>query len=316
MGFPVIRAFSATFAYLMRHGADLLKALWLPVGLIVALQLYVMPSFFSSLSSIIALGENPEPSEAASALGDLAKWGLVLTAGSAIAYPMITVASLRHVVRGDELKAPFYLRYGGDELRVLAAYILISIMVILISVVGGLGATIVVMVLTLVAPQARQLLSVIGEFAVNLVSVWFRVRLATLYPASLATGTIGFGAAWASTKGSAWSLFFFFVLVGLALLPFAVLVTAPFAGEFFPLFRRLAEAGQDTLAAREALIPMLDAFGKLYSPENPSFALFVPLLFVSTLVSSAVLNVASGIAWRFLTDGGPGRQAAAQSIAA
>lgn len=302
MKFPVTKAFGATIAYLTRHGADLVKALWLPTALLVALQFYAMPSFFSATSSLIALGDNPDPAQAATALGGVGKWGLILTVGSAIAYPMMTAASLIHIVRGEKIMAPFYLRYGGDELRILAAYALLSVMLIAISLVGDLAATLVALVIALVLPQARSFFSGLASLVVNLATLWFRVRLATLFPASIATGTTGFGAAWSSTNGSAVGLFFFFLLVWLSMLPFALAIMAPFAGDFWPLFERLFEVGNDKAAAREAVVPLFDAFGRLFSADHPKFALFAPILFASTLVSTAVVNISAGIAWRYLTD--------------
>lgn len=316
MKFPVTKAYSATIAYLMRHGVDLIKALWLPTALLVLLQFYAMPSFFAAMSSLIALGEHPDPAEAAIALGGVGKWALVLIAGSMIAYPMMTAASLIHIVRGETLKAPFYLRYGGDELRILAAYALLSVMLIAIALVGDLATTLVTLVVALVLPQARGFFTGFINLIVNVATLWFRVRLATLFPASLATGTTGFGAAWSSTNGNALGLFLFLLFLWLSALPFALAVAAPFAGEFWPLFERLFEVGDDKAAARAAIIPIFDAFGKLFSVDHPKFVLFAPTLFASTLVSTAVVNVASGIAWRFLTDRTDDRNDAQEAMAA
>lgn len=315
MKVPVIKAFGATFAYLAQHAVDLAKALWLPVALLVGLQLYAMAPFFGAISSLIALGENPDPAEAAPLLGELGKWGLVLTAGSAVAYPMMTVASLRHVVRGDELRAPFYLRYGGDELRVLAAYILLSAMIVLISIVGGLAASVAAMVFALVSPQARALANSLGELVLNVVLTWFRLRLCVLYPASVATGTIGFGVAWSVTKGCAWSLLFFWILIGLVLLPVAALM-APFAGDLIGMIMKLSEVGADKDAAREAAIPILQELSRLFGRENPAYAAFAFVLFIVTMATTAVTNVAAGIAWRYLTDRQKPPQAGAEALAA
>ena len=316
MNFPVLKAFGATFAYLASRWLELTKALWFPALLLVGLQIYTMAPFMSAASSIISLGENPDPAEAEAHLGALGKWGLVIIAGSAVAYPMMTVASLLHLVRGEELKAPIYLRYGGDELRVLAAYILLSVMIILISIVGGLAATVIAVIISLVLPQARALLNSLAEIVVNLVTIWFRLRLSVLYPASIATGTIGFGASWAITKGHALKLFLFWVLIGLSIAPLGVLLSAPFAGDFFPLFQRVSEAGQDQAAVRQAIVPLIDAIARLYSPQSPGFALFAAALFAGTMATTAVFNVASGISWRYLQEQGKPAAGAAQAMAA
>jgi hypothetical protein len=316
MKFPVIKAFSATFAYLARHGVDLAKALWLPAALAIAIQLYAMPPLFSSLASMVALGDNPDPAQAAPILGAFGKWIFILLVGSAIAYPMMAVASLRHIVRGDRLTMPFYLRFGGDELRILAAYVLLSLMIIVITIVGGLAASAIALVLALVLPNSRELANSLGEMALNIAITWFRLRLCVLYPASLATGTTGFGVAWSATKGQAWPLFFFWVLICLALAPVAIATMAPFAGDMLPLFGAIYEAGEDPAAARAAVIPILEAVSRLYSPQNPAYALFVTLLFAATVVMTAVINVAAGIAWRYLTEDDAPAQGSSQAMAA
>ena len=316
MKYPVFKAFGATFAYLAARWLHLVKALWFPAALLVGLQLYTMTPFLTAVSSIIGLGENPDPAEATVHLGELGKWGLLMMAGSAVAYPMMTVASLVHIVRGEELKAPIYLRYGGDELRVLASYLLLSAMLLVISIVGGLGATVIVVIFSLALPQARAFLNSLAEFAVNVAAMWFRLRLSVLYPASISTGTIGFGASWAITNGQAWRLFFFWALIGAALTPLIVAMSAPFAGEFFPLFQRLGEAGEDQAAVRAAVVAILDAMAKLFSPENPSYAMLAVALFAGTMATTAAFNVAAGISWRYLTDSGKPSAAGAQAMAA
>ena len=315
MKFPATKAFGATFAYLAQHAVDLAKALWLPSALLVALQLYAAAPLFEAMAATIALGENPEPAEAAAALGDLGKWALVLMAGSAIAYPMMTAASLIHVVRGEPLKTPFYLRYGGDELRLLAAYILLSVMIIVLSIVGGLAVTVFVTIFALILPGGRPFANWFGDLGLNIALTWFRLRLCVLFPASMATGTIGFGAAWSITKGNAWGLFFFWILIGLALTPIA-LVMAPFAGGILGEFSKLMEVGDNTAAARESVIAILREMSRLFSTQNPSLPAFAGVLLATTIATTAIINVAAGIAWRYLTDSGKPRSPAASSAMA
>ncbi len=303
MRFPIVKAFSATVAYLARHWPDLLKALWLPALLLVALQLYAMPPLFAAISTMIGLGDNPEPAAAAAALGELAKWLLVLSAGSAIAFPMLTVASLVHFVRGDMNNRLFYFRYGGDELRVLAAYLLMSVMIFAISLVGGLAGAVIALLLALFSPATKGATSGVGDLFVNLVTLWFRLRLSVLYPASVATRRIGFDLAWRATRGSVLPLLGFWVLIGLLLAPVGIVLFAVFGGDIAAQLMKMAEIGDDPAALRDALAPVLDEFGRLFSRENPAYALFAVALFLSTIVTTAVTNIASGIAWRYLTDG-------------
>lgn len=310
MRFPVLKAFSATFAYLARHAIDLLKALWLPAVLIVALQLYALPPLFSSLASMVALGEHPEPSEAAAVLGQIGKWTLILLAGSALLFPMMTVASLIHIVRGDERRAPFYFQYGGDELRVLAAYVIFSMMILLVSLVGGLAVAVLAFLVALVSRQPQEAAGGLGEFVVNIAIAWFRLRLCVLYPAAIATRTIGLGVAWNSTKGEVFRLLGFWILVGLIVLLLGALLLAPFAAGLVVLLVNLSEVGDDAAAARAAVVPVLEELGRLFSPEGPSGMLFAGALLLATISTTAITNIAAGTAWRYLTDREP-RAAAA-----
>lgn len=302
MKLPVMTAFGATLAYLARHASDLARALWLPGLLLVALQLYAMPPFFAALASLLDLGPNPDPAAASELVGEFGKWLAILAVGSAVFYPMLTVASLIHLVRGEQPRTPFYLQYGGDELRVLAAYILLSLMIIAISIVGGLVASVIALLVALVLPQARAMASTLGELALNIVLAWFRLRLSVLFPAVVSTRTMGFGAAWLATKGNVWRLLGFWILVGIILAVVGLLVIAPFAGDFVPLFEQMMQVGDDEEAARAVVAAFIRAMADLYSHENPVFAIFAAALLAGTIVSTAIMNAAGGIAWRFLTD--------------
>ena len=302
MAFPVMKAFRTTLAYLQQHAPDLLKALWLPAVLLVALQFYAISPLFTAMAAILELGDNPDPAEAAAFLGEFVKWGALLTLGSAIVIPMMTVASLRHIVRGETQREFFYLRYGGDELRILAAYVLLTVMVMLIAIVGGLAVSIFALIFALAGPAAKALAASAGNFGVNVLTAWFRLRLSVLFPASIATRTIGFGVSWEATKGDVLRLLLFWALIGLILIPVGLVAAAPLFGDLLPLMQKVAEAGSDETAAREALIPLLRRLASIFSLANPQAAFLAPIFVLSTMASTAIVNVAGGAAWRLLTD--------------
>ncbi|NWG91594.1 MAG: hypothetical protein HXY21_03680 [Parvularculaceae bacterium] len=302
MKFPVLKAVSATIAYLAQHAIDLAKALWLPTLLLVALQFYAMSPLFDAFAALLKLGPNPEPAAAAGVLADIGKWTLVLMAGSAIAVPMAAAASLRHVVRGDRLSLPFYLQYGGDELRILAAQILLSLMILLIMLVGGLAAAVVAFIAAIIARPAAPTAGSLADFAINLVVMWFRLRLCVLFPASMATRTIGFGVAWTATRNQVLRLLGFWILVGVPIAVIFGLAIGPFIGGFLPHLEALSAAGEDQAAVAAAMAPVIEEFSALFSPEGPSFPAFAAALYLATLATTAIANVAAGVAWRRLTD--------------
>lgn len=297
-----MKAYRATFAYLARYWLDLVKALWLPAALMTAIQLYSAAPLFTAMSNVIALGENPDPGLAAAELTVMGKWLLISLAGAAVAYPMMTVASLGGIILGERLKTPFYLRYGADELRVLAAYVLLVMMLMVIGLVGGLGVALIIAMASVILSAARGLISSLIDLAFNIAITWFRVRLSVLYPATVAKGVIGFNAAWSATRGQALRIFFFYVLVGLTWLPLGLLIAAPFVGRFVPLLSALGDAGVDKAAQRAAMTPILTELAALFAPAGAHFPVLALLLFVGTMVSAAVTNIASGTVWRYLTD--------------
>lgn len=302
MFFPVRTAWSATLAYLARHAVGLLKALWLPALLLTVLQMWAAGPLLTAFARLLDLGPNPAPAEAMATLGAIGKWMLVVMAGGALLYPMLAVASLRHLVRGDPMPAPFYFRYGGDELRVLAAYVLLTLMLVLVALVAELSLGALIFLAGLLAAGALPVIRPIIELVINVATWWFQVRLSLLFPAAIATRTTGFGAAWKATRYEALRLFLFWIAIGVIYVPLALLLFAPVIAELYPLFEPVAAAGADPEAQRTAVIPLINAAAALYSPGHPLFVLNAALMFVATIVITALVNVAAGTAWRYLTD--------------
>jgi hypothetical protein len=304
MNFPVTKAFAATLAYLSSHALYLLKVLWLPAALLTAAMAYALPSLFEATSALIEIDEDADPQVAMAALGAFSSPMLIVLIASTLFNPMLIVASLKHLVRGEKIATPFYLGFGVDELRVVGAFILLMLMLTVITIVGGLGVGVVAAIAALAFPGAKSFVAALADLLINAVSIWFRLRLSVLYPAALATRTTGFGVSWAETKGRVLGLLLFFILVGLVMAAIGLVFAAPFIQKFWPLFTAVVEAGDSPEAAREALRPFLSELSAMWRPENPMFGLFVVIIFVTTMINAAISYVASGTAWRFLTEGG------------
>jgi hypothetical protein len=303
MQFPALKAFAATFAYLSSHAFYLAKALWLPAALLTAAMAYALPSLFEAMSVMIGIEQDADPQEAMAAIGALSSPLLIVLLASALFQPMLIVASLKHLIRGEKIKAPFYIGFGADELRVVGAFLLLTVMVTVIAIVGGLGAGVLIAIAAIVASPMAKLVGALADLLVNVVSLWFRLRLSVLYPASLATRSVGFGVAWAETKGRVLGLLIFWILIGLVMAAISLALAAPFVLKLIPMIQVVTEAGDTPEAAREALRPLLSELSAMWSAENPMLAPMLLLMFVLTMVSSAISNVASGTAWRYLTEG-------------
>lgn len=294
MNFRVLKAFAATFAYLSRHWPVLLKAMWLPAVAITALQLYAAPTLFNGLAGMILLGPNPAPEAAAAAFSTFGGSLIWYVVAGFIFFPMLTVASLRHIISGEEPRASFYFNYGADETRIMAANFLFNLMIVVISIVGELVVGVIAAIFLLFGAAAGSAAKSIGALGVNAATAWFQVRLSMLFPAVIATKTLGFGEAWAATQRDWLALVFYWILVGVVIVPAAALFLAPM---FAPVLGDIAAMRAGDPAAMASFLQKLAA---ALNPKEASFFLAAGGVLAATLVVNAVVNVASAVAWRFL----------------
>ena len=111
-------------------------------------------------------------------------------------------ATLKETVakgRAGQMPA-FGERLGAERVRLLAAYALLGLMLFIISLVGGLAASVIVLLFALVSPQSKGAAAGVSDILVNIATFWFQLRLCALYPASIATRRIGFDVAWRTSS--------------------------------------------------------------------------------------------------------------------
>ncbi len=293
MNFRILKAIAATFAYLAGHWPLLLRAMWLPALIMTGLQLYAAPKLFAGLSGMILLGPNPAPEAATAAFASFGGSLIWYVVSGFIFFPMLTVASLRHIIRGEQQAAPFYLNYGADETRIMASNFLLNLMIVVISVVGELvvGVLAAVFMLLGAAGAARS----VGALAVNLITAWFQVRLSTLFPAVIATRTLGFGEAFAATRRDWLALAAYWILIGLVVLPLVALLLLPMA---LPVLSDMLAIKADDPASTAAFLKALAAS---LDPASAGFWIAAAAVFVLTIAVNAIVNVASAVAWRYLS---------------
>lgn len=296
MNFRILKAFAATFAYLGRHWPVLLKAMWLPASAITALQLYAAPTLFNGLAGMILLGPNPAQEAAAAAFATFGGSLIWFVVAGFIFFPMLTVASLRHIISGEEPRAPFYFNFGADETRIMAANFLFNLMIVVISIVGELVVGVIAAIFMLLGTAAAGAARNMGALGVNAATAWFQVRLSTLFPAVIATRTLGFGEAWASTRRDWLALVFYWILIGAVIVPAIALFLAPM---FAPVMGDIAAMRAGDQAA---MVSFLQKLAASLDPKAATFWFAAAGVLVATLVVNAIVNVASAVAWRFLSD--------------
>jgi hypothetical protein len=293
MNFRARKAFAATFAYLSQHWLALLKAMWLPALFVAGLQLYAAPAFFTAFAELALLGPNPEPEKAAAAMSGLGGSIIWFIVAGFIFFPMLTVASLKHIMRGEEQRLPFYVAYGADETRVMAANFLFNLMIVVIALIGEIVVGVFVAITSLLGPAAGAAVKSIASLALNLVTAWFQARLSPLFPAVMATKTLGFGEVWNATRRDWLSVIVFWILIGLIIVPAAVILTAP----------ATLSAGVDFSAIQSddaAAAAMLRKYAAALSPSAPQFWVSAAGFYLMTMIVTAVVNTASAVVWRYL----------------
>lgn len=302
MKFPLIKSISASFVYFLSHFLTLVKVLWLPTLLMMAVTVYVMPSMMDAQVRLYESDEASDPMAAFQAMGPLmGSMGLFYLA-MAIFYPMMIAGVLRHVVRGESPGLPFYLRFAGDELRILGAVIVLILLYAILYIAGFLAVMALGLGLSAVAPAIGGVVTFLLIIALVCVMIWFMVRLSIVFAAGVGARTLGVAVSWRTTKGAFWGLFaywiFWFVVTFLLALAYMAAVSAG----YLALFQEMFGAAQDPAAIKEIERRMIEMQRDLWDLSKPGAWGYVVATYAYTLISTAIWSIAGGVAYRYLTD--------------
>lgn len=298
MKLPVFKAVGATFAYLFRHAGLLFASLWLPALLFMAAMIYAMPLYMDAVIKM-----SPSDGAVTTLSPEFLRATGIMYGASFAFYPMLYVASLRHLVRGDRLKFPFYLNFGGDEIRVIAAYFLLMVVIFVTMIVGVLGVAAIAFSVSIIWKSAGEIIALVPMIALLVAMPWIMMRLSLIFPAAIARRSVGISESWRATKGNSLRLLLFWIIITLAVLP---AVGAYFALVFWDQFGALREAfstaGDPAVVSAEVERRMLEIQREFYDPAREGFWPAMIATYLYMIVVTAYTNVASGMAWRYLTD--------------
>lgn len=242
---------------------------------IAILFLLVGPHFVTVLSVITemqAQGQTePSPEDVErlmQAYGVIIGWAMPL---GLLFSALISTAIARSVIRPDERKFG-YLRVGKDELRVLGASLIVSLIMFGVTFAGFMIVT--VAMAGAMALPALWLVVVLLSLAVIALLAWLSVRLSLVVPSTFAEGRIVLKPAFAMTGKKV-----FWPLLGMAIIAGVMAMLVGLLGSAVAAPLSLMVGGNERLIAMEgASVPsLLSALG--------------PMLAVS-LVVQAVLSAA------------------------
>lgn len=306
MKLPVFKALGASFAYVLTHGLDLLKALWLPQLLFTAAILYALPKYMGPMLAVMELGPNPDPAAAVAAMGSAIPWlGLILVAAF-IFQPMSYVGAMRHVLRGEELRSPFYVGFGGDELRVAGTFILLMVMFVLVYIVGVLATLALTAALGAVAKGPAVAIIAIVPAALVAGMLWFSLRMSLSLPAAVAERRIGLPFSWRMTKGNSLALLLYFLIVLLIMAPVFVVYMLLAMPTYFADMNDVFTAAGDPAKVQEIQLRMTRAQIADMTPGSARFPLLAAGMYIYQIIMTALWTVPPAIAYRYLAGNKPG----------
>ena len=306
MKLPVFKAFFAGLALFFGKAGELFKALWLPALLMMAALAFIMPRYLGVMVDMTAMDSETDPAAVFAAMGPMLKYIGLLYLTMAIVYPIMIAGNLKYIIRGQELRLPFYLQFGLDELRILITFILLGLMFAIVYVVGALCLIVLSTISAMVTPQIAGVVIAVAALALAITLVWFLLRLSLALPAAVGARKIGIAESWRLTEGNAWRLFFYWFFWLIVLLVVAAVYLAVSFSEFFSLLPEMvAAAGQDSSASREIEQRMLEMEQDQWDMSKPGFWVYAGGTYLYTLVYTGLWNVAGGVAYRYLSDGQP-----------
>jgi hypothetical protein len=193
-------------------------------------------------------------------------WMLPLYLAMMVVGLVITAAAFRAVMRPDARAAAF-LRFGGDELRLLVLaivwfvinFVLYFVMAMLLAVivagfmVGSSGSS----------PGMAMLLGLVIALPILGMMVFIHIRLSPAIPLTVLRRKIVIGDAWRLTKGHFWVLFTGYLLVVLMLAAAYLLVAAVTMGSYWTTMASGGFTPQAIDAANRYRMTQLAAFDPL-----------------------------------------------------
>lgn len=301
MKLPVFKAFFASLSFFAVHFLTLLRILWLPALAMMAVTVFVMPGMLEAQMQIGAMEQSEDPAEIFSALGPMFQSMGVMYLATFIFYPMMVAGALRYIVNGDAPRAPFYLRFWGDELRVILAAIVLIVIFPLAYIVGILGVLAIGFAAMAISQVVGGILIFILMLAFMIALIWFGLRMSVVFPAVIGARSVGVAESWSLTKGNAWRLFFYWLLTGAVFMAFVVIYAfIAVSGYFSLLVEMITVAANDPEAAAEIEQRILEQQMAMWDKSSPGFWLYIGGTYLYTIISTALWAVFSGGAYRYL----------------
>jgi hypothetical protein len=148
---------------------------------------------------------------------------------------------------------------------------------------------------------------ILTVIAVCVVMIWVSLRLSLASAASVGAQTIGLGPSWNTSKGNAWSLFFYWLIWGVIFFVVELAMIAILMPGYFQAIGGIISAGgarspEEIEAASRAMTEQMTA---MYDMTSPMAIVRLAGSYLVGTILIVLVAVAGGVAWRLMTDDRP-----------
>jgi hypothetical protein len=171
---------------------------------------------------------------------------------------IIFTATQRAVLRPGQ-RSFFFLRFGGDELRLMGLGFFLMVCLVIANIVAMLMMGIVVAIVAVASGSGAVagLLLLAAYLVLMAATIYVEVRFSLAFPLTFVRGTFIIGEAWRLSRGRFWTLFGAYFVI---MLLYMVLAAILFGVAIAPLVSELSQAPSTPEAVQLALQHQLERF--------------------------------------------------------
>lgn len=300
MKLPVFKSVATTFAYFFTHLLHIIKAGWLPLLILFGIMAFVMPNYMDAIMAMSEISED-DPEAIMGLMGGLFKWMGILMLSWVVFYTIFAAGILKHLNRGETNSLPFYLKFGGDEIRIVITLILAFLAILGIYIAGSIVFTILMGVVSVVPSTFSTIVMAILGIIAFVGFIWFNLRLSLIMPAAITEKKLGIGPSWAASKGNTLQLFFYWLIIGIIMIAVSIaymmLVNPDYIGQIFAMAEvtdpeELSRMNEEMMASNMAM----------WDLSSPAGILKFAGSYFGSILYYGFATVASGVAYRMTTE--------------
>ena len=270
MTFATLKAVHTTYTVVISNLATVIRIAWLPAAVYAVANGWFQLVLLDVQDALLSLPDDATPELQAEAIAPLAGPLVPLFLVMALASVVFSAGFLKWILRGEE-PGIAYADFGADELRLIASWALVAVLLAAVGLGAGAAAGSIVGIVRLVAPGLATPMAEILAGAVLVVIAYVAARLSLVGAIVIRDEKWGISAAWALTKDNGWRLLAFWVLVGGPVYALNILLPGLFVPGYFESLGQGGENQNEFSVLLRENLTALSAAGYLLS--IPTWAL-------------------------------------------